>query len=328
LIYAGSRSGVYFSDNGGKNWFGMANPPEELFSKFNEIATLQVNPWNEKSLRTVAMDYPGVLYSFDGGNHWKVTEQFAGLGDLKFFPGDTSILYGMVNDGNKITIPQDIPAYQEKDSILGLYRSLDGGIQWTQIKDDKVYGKWISNFEVHPQNPDVLYVSLCDGTFLITEDGGFSWHSPESGWPDVPALSIEVSESSPNILYAGLGYMIPVMGHGLYKSEDGGMNWTRLASGLEANPLIKSIAIDPSNDAVVYIADFLSGVYFTSDGGGEWQKLEEGLTHREVNELELSADGSVLYAGTEGGGVFRLGEVAVDPTHISINPFGKNSISL
>jgi hypothetical protein len=42
----------------------------------------------------------------------------------------------------------------------------------------------------------------------------------------------------------------------------------------------------------------------------------------------LSADGSVLYAGTEGGGVFRLGEVAVDPTHISINPFGKNSISL
>lgn len=327
LIYAGSRSGVYYSENGGGNWFGMANPPEELSSKFNEIATLEVNPWNDMSLRTVAMDYPGVLYSFNGGKSWEVSEQFVSLLDMKFFPNDTSILYGLVSDLNKITIPEDIPVFQEKDSILGLYRSLDGGIQWEQIENDMIKGKWIASFAVHPHHPDVLYVSLCDGTFLITEDGGFSWYRPESGLPEVPALSIEVSKSSPQILYAGLGYMIPTMGHGLFKSEDGGMNWKRLTTGLEVNPLIKSIAIDPSDETVVYIADFLSGVFYTTSGGEEWHKLESGLTHREVNKLELSSDGSVLYAGTEGGGVFRLGEVAADPTHVSINQFGDHSIA-
>jgi len=114
LIYAGSRSGVYFSENGGEHWFGMANPPVELFTKFNEISTLKVNPWNDRSLRTVAVDYPGVLYSYDGGANWRVTEMFTSLLDMKFYPGDTSIVYGLVSAGKYIQSPKISPLFRKK----------------------------------------------------------------------------------------------------------------------------------------------------------------------------------------------------------------------
>jgi hypothetical protein len=35
-----------------------------------------------------------------------------------------------------------------------------------------------------------------------------------------------------------------------------------------------------------------------------------------------------LYLGTEGGGVYRLGEVSASPTHISINKHGDDGISI
>ncbi len=328
LIYSGSRSGVYYSKNGGDNWFGLANPPEGLPAKLNEISTMAVNPLNDQSLRTVAMDYPAVLYSYDGGSSWQATEKFINLNSVRFFPGDTSILYGFRMDERMITTPDDLLPETEADSLLGLYRSLDGGIHWSQLESESVKGKWLASFEVDPTNPDVIYVSRCNGTLLKSTDGGNTWNPIGGGLPAIPALSLKVSKAHPNTLYAGLGYMFPSTGDGLYKSEDGGISWNRLAAGLGANPIIRSIAIDPENDAIVYVADHVGGVFVSDDGGETWQNLSEGIDHRETNVLEISAEGTVLYLGTEGGGVYRLGDVETDPTHISINKHGDNRITI
>lgn len=169
---------------------------------------------------------------------------------------------------------------------------------------------------------------MCDGTMLKTINLGFSWETIGEGLPNIPALSLKVSESSPNILYAGLGYVIPMLGDGLYKSEDGGESWSKLSSGLEANPLIKSIAIDRENSSIVYVADYFGGVFATQDGGSTWLDLSEGLDHREANTLELSNDGKVLYLGTDGGGVYRLGDISVSTQHIAINRHGGDLIQV
>jgi len=129
-------------------------------------------------------------------------------------------------------------------------------------------------------------------------------------------------------MYVGLGYIIPISGDGLYKSSDGGSTWNKLAAGLEANPFIKSIAIDPNNDSLVYVADYFSGVYYTSDAGAIWNKLNDNLDHREANLLVLSDDGEVLYLGTEGGGVYRMGEINQPTSNFSVNRYGGNSIVL
>lgn len=326
IIYSGSRTGVFYSKNGGGNWFGMANPPEKLPAKFNEISTLVSNPFNDQSLRTVAMDYPGVLYSFDGGKHWQATEIFANLGEIKFSPSDSSIMYGYAGNHNFITPPENIPPDNEMDNLFGLYRSVDGGLHWNQLESDQVKGKCIASFEVDPRDPGILYVSMCNGKMLKSLDGGNSWEALGGGLPGFPALSIEVSKGNPETLFTGLGYLFPTWGEGLYKSVNGGETWARLTAGLEPNGLIRDIAIDPENDSVVYVADNFNGVFVTDDGGDTWQVLNNGIDHREANVLELSADGTVLYLGTEGGGIYRLGEVSATPNHISINKHGNDGI--
>ena len=65
------------------------------------------------------------------------------------------------------------------------------------------------------------------------------------------------------------------------------------------------IAVDPSNPDDVVIADFHSGIYRTTDGGSTWSLFNNGLSTRAVGTLSFSSDGSFVYAGTKGEGVFR-----------------------
>ncbi len=75
---------------------------------------------------------------------------------------------------------------------------------------------------------------------------------------------------------------------------------------MDPNAVVHSIVIDPANTQVVWAADIRSGVYRSVDGGKTWTRTNQGLRTRAVNALSISADGQVLYAATEGEGVFRL----------------------
>ena len=48
-------------------------------------------------------------------------------------------------------------------------------------------------------------------------------------------------------------------------------------------------------------------VFYTTDGAQLWQRISDGLSNTNVRGLGLSVDGSILYAGTIGGGVYSLG---------------------
>jgi len=69
---------------------------------------------------------------------------------------------------------------------------------------------------------------------------------------------------------------------------------------------VSEIVIDPNNPDVLYVGDWMLGVYMSRDGGRHWIPINESLTMKAVLCLALSNDGRVLYAGTEGGGVFKL----------------------
>lgn len=66
---------------------------------------------------------------------------------------------------------------------------------------------------------------------------------------------------------------------------------------------MQAIVVDPTNPDVVYAGTIDRGVYVSTDGGQTWQALNDGLLTRAVRDLALSADGSVLYMASEGGGI-------------------------
>jgi photosystem II stability/assembly factor-like uncharacterized protein len=101
-------------------------------------------------------------------------------------------------------------------------------------------------------------------------------------------------------------YLATVPG-GVFRSTDNGQTWSQIAAGMDPNEPIYELLPDPSHPGVWYASSGLSGVFYSTDGGMMWQRLSNGLTNLNVRGLALSQDGSVLYAGTIGSGVFRLG---------------------
>jgi hypothetical protein len=75
--------------------------------------------------------------------------------------------------------------------------------------------------------------------------------------------------------------------------------------------MINSIEVDPTNSNIVYAAGLRVGLYYSFDAGTTWQEKNDGLTNRDIKVMDLSDDGSVLYAGTNGAGVFRLGNLDI-----------------
>ena len=114
------------------------------------------------------------------------------------------------------------------------------------------------------------------------------------------------------------------MGDGVYKSVDGGDNWTNL--GLKESERIAKILVDPTNTDTVYVCatgklwsdSDERGVYKTTDGGRTWTKVLKGANASTGCSM-LSMDEQnpkTLYAGMwdfrRRGWTFRSGGEGAD----------------
>ena len=90
------------------------------------------------------------------------------------------------------------------------------------------------------------------------------------------------------------------------------------------SPFVRSIAVDPTNPDVVYVAltnvgtpwggvdnEEALGVYRSTDGGATWTPYNLGLTNLRVTALVVDpANPNWLFAATAGGGVFKWTDAA------------------
>jgi photosystem II stability/assembly factor-like uncharacterized protein len=89
----------------------------------------------------------------------------------------------------------------------------------------------------------------------------------------------------------------------LYKSDDHGVTWTKVATYEAKGESVTGLAYDPSTPDRVYVAVSNAGIRKSDDGGQSWTDL--GLAEQKVNDLALGVDGASLYAATDTG-VFRM----------------------
>ena len=68
-----------------------------------------------------------------------------------------------------------------------------------------------------------------------------------------------------------------------------------------------TITLDPLNPDTIYATSDGDGVWVSDNAGASWSPLNDGLFHRFVTAFTIDInDHNTLYAGTEGGGVFRM----------------------
>ena len=289
-FYVGCRSGIFRSDTGGSQFQGLVYYPEGMTAKFNEIVSLAVDPINQDHVMCTAVDFESILYSYNGGFNWNIGSDIGHTELIEFAPSEPQIVYA---SGHK-----------------GFYVSHDAGDTFIKQDHPTMNDNWSSAMAIHPQNSQTVYVADLKGVLYKTVDGGTNWEAVGNGLPQnsMNIISLAIDPHNPEIMYAGFSNNEEPGGSGVYKSTDGGGSWNQSSSGMDPNTIITSIVVDPNDGRIVYTGGRWEGVFYSVDAGNTWQKKNESLINHDIKALTLSDDGSVLYCGTQGSGVFRLGD--------------------
>ncbi len=219
----------------------------------------------------------------------------------------------------------------------GAYKSTDAGRTWqfVGLRDAGQIGSVI----IHPKNPDIVWVAALGSPFgpnaergiFKTTDGGKTWSKTLFVNQETGGRVLAINYANPNELYAGMyrgfrkGWDIisggPASEGGIYKSTDGGENWTKLSSGLPQT-LIGKIDLDVprSNPKVVYAMieapGSEGGLYRSDDAGATWRNVNSAANLRprpfyfnyvDVNpkdENEVWVNALSLFKSTDGGKSF------------------------
>ena len=242
----------------------------------------------------VATATGGVFKTTDTGQSWFPIfddQPSLSIGAIAMDPGDPQTLYvgtGEANGGGGSV------SY----GGTGVYRTQDGGTTWAHLGLENSYH--IGRIAVHPTNSQIVYVAVVGQLFgtnvergvYRTTDGGTTWENVLFISNQTGCIDIVLDPSNPNRVYAAMwereraptfrDYGGPECG--IWRSTDGGDNWTEMTNGVPNNSATVGrigLAISASNPQVLYAiyADnigFFEGVYKTTDGGDTWSGTNDG----------------------------------------------------
>ena len=185
-------------------------------------------------------------------------------------------------------------------------RSTDGGATWSCMS--ALASGDLTDLAIDPRRPRILY-ALSGGSLYRSETRGASWVRVSS---DTAGLArIEVDPFRPERLYA-------LSGSEVLRSDNGGRSWRHVLSG-GPTAVMRDLLLDPGRrDRLWATAETIqpgavfdrptSRVFRSDDAGARWTDASGGLKPGTVI-TDLASDPrstDVLYAGTDGSGLFRL----------------------
>jgi photosystem II stability/assembly factor-like uncharacterized protein len=241
---AAAEGGIFRTLNGGATWTPL----------FDDMPSL--------SMGAVALDpqNPDVV--------------LAGTGEVN--PGGGSVAYGGT----------------------GIYRSADQGETWIHLGLENSGS--IGRIVVHPTDANIIHVAVMghlweggtDRGVYRTDNGGVSWSRVLFVNQTTGCVDIIQRPDNPNVLFAAMWQRIRGpeefdyggTGCGVYRSDDGGLNWSLVANGLPGTSTDRGrigLAICHSNPDVMcaIYADrtgFFDGLFRTTNGGTTWTQTNDG----------------------------------------------------
>jgi photosystem II stability/assembly factor-like uncharacterized protein len=313
-VLAGTEEGVFASGDGGATWKDWSTGLE----------TPQIRTLCSGSGGTVLCGTAGyeMYHRAPGDSSWTQLRAFSNYGT--FWP-----------------IWNDRPLYQYSTLLFhptdprivyfgsfptGIFKSTDGGKTWLE-RNVGWLNDGVFTLVFRPGSTDIIYAGTYNG-LNVSRDAGMRWERWDSGWPDEQwVFSIDFDPENPDVMYAcsknGENEGVGRAGfHGtVMRSTDGGKSWTAAVSGLNTDQEFYRIIVDRLDPDTLYLATQREGVWISHDGARRWSPWNTGLANLTAGTngnnvtscLMLSPDGTNLFFGSAGSGVFRRPLIADPP---------------
>lgn len=228
-----------------------------------------------------------------------------------------------------------------------VWKTENAGTTWTPIFDN--YSSYsIGCLAIDPNNHHTVWVGtgenvsgrhigFGDGVY-VSHDGGKSFKNVGLKESEHISKIIIDPNDSKVVFVASQGPMWSAGGQrGLYKSTDGGDNWT-LVLGKGEWTGVTDVAMDPNDSNVLYAVTYQhhrtvwglidggpeSGVFKSTDGGETWNELKSGLPSEDKGKMSIVVSphkSNVVYVTIEladrKGGVFRSEDYGASWTKMS-----------
>ena len=284
-------AGVFKSTNGGITW-SLTGLDVNLLGNVAHLSEIFIDPSNSNKI--ICSGSSGVFTSTDAGVTWSQTLAGINIRDMRLKPGDAQTVYVV--------------------SQSEFYRSIDGGVSFTQITSGVPTNTNRMTIDVTPANPNYVYIFSQSATSLW-EHGIF--RSNNSGQTfstrDIDTnrlignqqvdynMAIGVSDTNAEELYVGT--------LDLYRSTDGGSSWFKLNRWDQLTPTYTHADIHSLrsyNGRMFCTSD--GGIYSSVDNGSSFQDHSAGLQIGEFfNVAVAQGNANNISGGLQDNGGFGLG---------------------
>ena len=303
--------GVSKTEDGGLTWRNVSDGFFKVGS-IGDIAVSESDPnvvyvgTGEHAVRGVMTSYgDGVYKSVDGGKTWVNAglQNTRHISDVVIHPTNPDIVYvaaqGTVHGPN---------------ADRGIFKSTDGGQTWRKVLFVNE-NTGASSLSMDMKNPRILYAATWQHrrypwkvesggngcSMWKSNDGGETWNKINQGLPvQMGKIGVSVSRANPNRVFAIVE--AEKSKAGLYRSDDGGMNWIMMSN----DQLITSrswyymeVYADTKNENVVYVLN--APMTRSIDGGKTFAQVRIG--HGDTHDLWINPNNpSIIGLADDGGG--------------------------
>ncbi len=254
---------------------------------------------------------------------------------------------GLDLDGTRQAFPADVAIASDysNDCILyvatvstGVHKSTNCGDTWAEVNNGLTESQFMQ-VEIPPDATDAntVYALAENGYLFVTTDGGANWSLVSTTLEGIDRRNLVLSAefTSDQTMYASAEHWSWDElggGPGVFKSEDGGVTWTRIVNDMDDDHVWKVVASpDPAEKETLFALTW-SGIEKSSGGGENWSTIDIPDSE-DLSDLALSpayaSDQTVFvtantgraYSSTNGGGSWTgVDALRGDPRFLALSP--------